>query len=72
MQLVNQDFEDNRENELFQECKNLRVDSHHQVLFQVQVEFRPSFRGGKGRQTLEQKACLFEQAVPSVGECCNL
>lgn len=56
MQLVNQDFVDNsRQTGLFQKCRHLRVDYHHPVLFQVQVDYSPYLRGGEGRQTLEQK-----------------
>lgn len=72
MQLVNQDFDDNRENELFQEYRHLRVDCHHRILFQVQVDCRPYFGGGEGKQTREQKALFIWARVQGIRECCCL
>lgn len=54
MQLVNQDFEI-IENGLFQQCKHLRADYRHHILFQVRMDYSLYFGGGEGRQTLEQK-----------------
>lgn len=57
MQLVNQDCVDNsRQNGLFQECRHLRVDYHHAILFQVQVDYSSYLGGGESRQTREQKS----------------
>lgn len=64
MQLVYQDFEENGQNELFQECRHLRGDCRQQILFQVSRGLQALFSGWEGETNTRTKDLVYLSKSP--------
>lgn len=64
--MVYQEFEDAGQNELFQECRHLRVDCRQQTLFQVSLKIRLQalFSGREGETNSRTKDLVYLSKTP--------